>query len=182
MQQTGGKGGYSLLKLFPCHSLPGSPCHCYPQVCDGTGEEQCQTVYETSCNTKYLEKEPGRFVADTSCEKLPVEICGAGCNFVEGEEVCRDSVVAAVVEVPEEVCDLNPQKVGTAGGKSLTSSPDLPVHHPVSAQTGAFQTVHHRPQGVLPDVILQVRQIHLRIAANSLNHGAALGSSDKWRK
>merc|ERR1711983_721498 len=61
---------------------------CYRPVekeCNGQGEEVCQTVYESSCTTKYVEKQPGKFVGDTSCEKLPVEICGAGCVFVEGD-------------------------------------------------------------------------------------------------
>ena len=38
----------------------------------------CQTYYETSCTTRYVEKTPGKFVADTACEKLPVELCGEG--------------------------------------------------------------------------------------------------------
>ena len=71
-----------------------------------------QTVYESSCTTKYTEKEPGgKLVGETSCEKLPVEICGAGCSYEEGEEECHDTTLATVVDVPEEVCDLNPQKV-----------------------------------------------------------------------
>merc|ERR1711892_1435985 len=80
------------------------------KVCNGQGEEVCQTVYESSCTTKYVEKQPGKFVGDTGCEKLPVEICGAGCVFEEGEEECHDKVLASVVDVPEEVCDLNPRK------------------------------------------------------------------------
>ena len=27
---------------------------------------------------RYVEKKPGQFVADTSCEKLPKELCGKG--------------------------------------------------------------------------------------------------------
>merc|ERR1711874_636698 len=50
------------------------------KVCNGQGEEVCQTVYESSCTTKYVEKQPDKFVGDTGCEKLPVEICGAGCT------------------------------------------------------------------------------------------------------
>merc|ERR1711976_404282 len=67
------------------------------KVCNGQGKEICQTVYESSCSTKYG-------------EKLPVEICGAGCTLEEGEEECHDKVIASLVDVPEEVCDLNPQK------------------------------------------------------------------------
>merc|ERR1712055_114459 len=74
-------------------------------------EEVCQTVYESSCTTKYVEKQPGKFVGDTACEKLPVEICGAGCVFVEGDEECHEKVITSLVDVPEEVCDLNPQKL-----------------------------------------------------------------------
>ena len=75
-----------------------------------SGEEVYQTVYESSCTTNYVEKQPGKFVGDTGCEKLPVEICGAGCTFEEGAEECHDKVTATIVDVPEEVCDLNPQK------------------------------------------------------------------------
>merc|ERR1712106_382666 len=80
------------------------------KVCNGQGPEECQTVYESSCTTKYVEKQPGKFVGDTGCEKLPVEICGAGYTFEEGPEECHDKVLASIVDVPEEVCDQNPQK------------------------------------------------------------------------
>jgi len=81
------------------------------KVCNGQGPEECRTVYESSCTTKYVEKQPGKFVGDTGCEKLPVEICGAGCVFEEGPEECHDKVLTSLVDAPEEVCDLNPQKV-----------------------------------------------------------------------
>jgi len=80
------------------------------KVCNGQGPEECRTVYESSCTTKYVEKQPGKFVAETGCEKLPVEICGAGCSYEEGPEECHDKVTASLVDVPEEICDLNPQK------------------------------------------------------------------------
>merc|ERR1740131_106215 len=80
------------------------------KVCNREGPEECRTVYESSCTTKYIETQPGKFVGDTGCEKLPVEICGAGCTYEEGPEECHDKVIASLVDVPEEVCDLNPQK------------------------------------------------------------------------
>ena len=80
------------------------------KVCNGQGPEECRTVYESSCTTKYVEKQPGKFVGDTGCEKLPVEICGAGCEYQEGAEECHDKITASVVDVPEEICELNPQK------------------------------------------------------------------------
>ena len=51
---------------------------------DIDSKQECKTYYETSCTTKYIEKSPGKFVGDTSCEKLPVEFCGQGnyeCPF-----------------------------------------------------------------------------------------------------
>merc|ERR1712051_586264 len=81
------------------------------KVCNGEGPEECRTVFESSCTTKYVEKQPGKFVGDTGCEKLPVEICGAGCVFEEGVEECHDKVLTSLVDVPEERCDLNPQKI-----------------------------------------------------------------------
>jgi len=80
------------------------------KVCNGQGEEECRTVYESSCSTRYIEKSPGKFVGDTSCEKLPVKICGRGCVTEEGPEECHEKQVDSLIDVPEEVCDLNPQK------------------------------------------------------------------------
>ena len=73
------------------------------KVCNGQGPEECRTVYESSCSTKYVESEEnqGKFLADTSCEKLPIEICGAGCNYVDGDEECHDKVITTIVNVPE---------------------------------------------------------------------------------
>merc|ERR1712241_930481 len=89
---------------------------CYKPLikeCNGQGPEECRTVYESSCSTKYIEKQPGKFVGDTKCEKLPVEICGAGCVVAEGDEECHDKVITTLVDVPEEVCDLNPKETCT---------------------------------------------------------------------
>ena len=48
----------------------------------GSSEARCRTFFETSCTTKYVEKNPGQVVADTRCEKLPVELCGLGEVFL----------------------------------------------------------------------------------------------------
>ena len=75
------------------------------RLADGV-EEQCKTFYETACTTKYVEKQPGKFVGDTNCEKLPVELCGAGCSVEEGDEECHDKEIDTLVDVPEEVSKL----------------------------------------------------------------------------
>jgi len=80
------------------------------KVCNGQGPQECRTVYESSCSTKYVQKGQGKFVGDTRCEKLPVEICGQGCITEEGPEECHNKEVDTLVDVPEETCDLNPQK------------------------------------------------------------------------
>eukprot|EP00093_Oithona_nana_P005660 05660.XXX_81559_80879_1 [CDS] Oithona nana genome sequencing. len=80
------------------------------KVCNGQGAQECRTVYETSCTTRYVQKKLGKFVGDTQCEKLPLEICGAGCITEEGNEECHNKEVDTVIDVPEEICDLNPQK------------------------------------------------------------------------
>ena len=66
-------------------------------------------MYQSSCY-RYIEQTPGKFVGDTKCEKLPVRICGAGCVTEEGPEECHDKDIDTIVDVPEEMCDLNPQK------------------------------------------------------------------------
>ena len=49
------------------------------KICDGTGPETCQTVFETSCVTKYVPRQNGtKHVGETSCDKLPVKVCGPG--------------------------------------------------------------------------------------------------------
>ena len=78
--------------------------------CNGDGPEECRTLYESSCTTRYIKQGPGKFVGDTKCEKKPVEICGAGCVTLPGEEECHEKMVDTLVDVPEETCDLNPQK------------------------------------------------------------------------
>ena len=79
-------------------------------VCNGQGKDICKTIYESSCSTRYIEKQPGKFVGDTKCEKQPIEICGAGCVVEEGPEECHDKHITTMIDIPEEICDLNPQK------------------------------------------------------------------------
>ena len=80
------------------------------KVCNGQGPQECRTVREASCTTRYVEDNPGHFIADTKCEAIPKEICGQGCVTEEAPEECHEKNIDSLVDVPEEVCDLNPQK------------------------------------------------------------------------
>jgi len=90
--------------------------HCYnPLVRDcsepETGDETCKQYYESSCTTKYVEKAPGKFVGDTSCQKIPINLCGdVSCKLVPGAQECHNKTTASLMDQPEEHCDLFPQK------------------------------------------------------------------------
>ena len=90
--------------------------HCYnPLVrsCSSpeTGSEECREYHETSCTTRYVEKSPGKFVQDTSCERVPVRHCAdESCRMVAGPQECHDKTVVSLVDQPEEHCDLVPHK------------------------------------------------------------------------
>lgn len=84
----------------------------------------------------------GKFVGDTSCEKLPVEICGAGCTTEDGPEECHDKTNDVVIDVPEEICDLNPQKTCRFATKLV---PSLKPKHECSIvpkQARLIVTIH----------------------------------------
>ena len=41
---------------------------------------------------------------------MPKKLCGRGCIFKDGKEECVNKQVDSAVDVPEEVCDLQPMK------------------------------------------------------------------------
>ena len=43
--------------------------------------------------------------------QVPQELCGpSGCGFVPGPEECHDQVKTVVTDIPNEICDLQPQR------------------------------------------------------------------------
>ena len=80
------------------------------KTCDGKGSMECRTEFETSCATRRVELTPGKFIGDTKCARIPVEICGQGCITREGEEECFEEEIDSLVDVPEEYCDIIPHK------------------------------------------------------------------------
>jgi hypothetical protein len=125
-----------------------------PLICDGEGPEECRTVYESQCSTRYHEhdveddvvecetiqeekcedvtqgyttekkctkwpkqvctkerKRVKKYSPETECKKVPRELCGpSGCLLKPGPEECFDRTETVVSEVPEETCNLEPQK------------------------------------------------------------------------
>jgi len=125
-----------------------------PLVCEGEGPEECRTVYESQCETRYHEhdveddvvncetvyeekcedvtqgytteqkctkwpkqvctnekKKVKKYSPETECKKVPRELCGpSGCVLAPGPEECFDKKETVVQEVPEETCNLEPQK------------------------------------------------------------------------
>ena len=104
-----------------------------PEICKTVYESSCTTKYVDKAGNG---SSSSQFVGDTQCEKFPVQICGRGCETQLGEEECHDKKVHfcqlnfstfffisqksdfilfslqedVVIDVPQEICDLNPQK------------------------------------------------------------------------
>merc|ERR1712045_313806 len=128
-------------------------CHT-PLVCEGEGPEECKTVYESQCETRYHEHDVEddvvecetvqeekceditqgytteqkctkwpkqvctsqklrvkKYSPETECKKVPRELCGpSGCVLTPGPQECFDKKETIVQEVPEETCNLEPQR------------------------------------------------------------------------
>merc|ERR1712223_1274886 len=128
-------------------------CHT-PSICEGEGPEECKTVYESNCETRYHEHDVEddvveckevfdekcedvtqgytteqkcskwprtectkttvpvkKHTPETECKKVARQLCGPGsCVPQPGPEECFDRKETVVTEVPEETCNLEPQK------------------------------------------------------------------------
>jgi len=128
-------------------------CHT-PLICEGKGPEECKTVYESNCETRYHEHDVEddvveckevfdekcedvtqgytteqkcskwprtectkttvpvkKHTPETECKKVARQLCGPGsCVPQPGPEECFDRKETVVTEVPEETCNLEPQK------------------------------------------------------------------------
>merc|ERR1712135_57728 len=90
--------------------------------CEDIYEEKCEDVTQGYSTTQQCTKWPvkkcrvengqvKKFSPVTECKKVPFELCGPGaCPVEPGPEECREETRTVVVEVPEETCNLEPQK------------------------------------------------------------------------
>jgi len=86
-----------------CQDVPSEGYGVEPtQVCSKKPVEDCRTVAKT-----VYKKLP-----DTTCERLPFEACAPdNCVFVPGAAQCHNKTVDIGIDKPEEVCDLQPQRM-----------------------------------------------------------------------
>jgi len=121
---------------------------CYRPVekqCNGKGKEECHTIQESFCKTKYVKKEKGKYVGETSCAPKPIQLCGAGCEFKEGEEECHDKKVTKVHKIPEEVCDLKPRKICSVVTKLVPHLEPVQVCRVIPRQVCSLQKSPAKP-------------------------------------
>lgn len=76
-----------------------------------TTSEKCTKWPVQKCG-KLQKATTKKYSPETECKKVPFELCGPGaCPLEQGEEECQDRTQTAVQEVPEETCNLEPQRI-----------------------------------------------------------------------
>ena len=95
--------------------------------------------HETSCTTEYLEPEPGKFLADTQCEKLPIRLCGdQSCSMVPGPQECHNKTMASVMDqVTNNYICVTPHMVAASGALRPLPAEDLPAQDHAGAAAQA---------------------------------------------
>merc|ERR1712214_270422 len=93
--------------VVSCETVQEEKCE---DVTQGyTTEKKCTTWPKQVCTSdKQIVK---KYSPETECQKVPRELCGpSGCELTPGPEECFDKKETIVQEVPEETCNLEPQK------------------------------------------------------------------------
>jgi len=90
--------------------------------CETIQEEKCEDVTQGYTTEQKCTKWPKqvctsakanvkKYSPETECKKVPKELCGpSGCELKPGPEECFPRTETVVSEVPEETCNLEPQK------------------------------------------------------------------------
>jgi len=92
--------------VVECETIQDEKCE---DVTQGyTTEQKCTKWPRVVCekDTKNVKK----YSPETECKKVPREVCGPGTTQVPGQEECFDRKETVIQEVPEETCNLEPQR------------------------------------------------------------------------
>merc|ERR1712072_1371742 len=91
-------------------------------TCQTVQDEQCEDVTQGYSTEQKCTKWPRevctnekrlvlKYSPETDCRKVPRELCGpSGCVLQPGPKECFDKEETVISEVPEETCNLEPQK------------------------------------------------------------------------
>merc|ERR1712198_109932 len=74
-----------------------------------TTEQKCTKWPVQKCKTSAGKVK--KYSPETECKKVPREVCGPGTTQVPGAEECFDRKETVIQEVPEETCNLEPQRI-----------------------------------------------------------------------
>merc|ERR1712137_1272529 len=93
--------------VVECETIQEEKCE---DVTQGyTTEQKCTKWPKQVC--KADRKRVKKYSPETECKKVPRELCGpSGCILTPGPEECFDKKETVVQEVPEETCNLEPQR------------------------------------------------------------------------
>jgi len=89
--------------------------------CETIQEEKCEDVTQGYTTEQKCTKWPvqkcktsagkvKKYSPETECKKVPREVCGPGTTQVPGAEECFDRKETVIQEVPNETCNLEPQR------------------------------------------------------------------------
>jgi len=89
-----------------CETITEEKCE---DVTQGyTTEQKCTKWPVQKCKT--ARSNTKKYSPVTNCKKVPREVCGPGTEQVPGAEECFDRVETAIIEIPSETCNLEPQR------------------------------------------------------------------------
>lgn len=84
---------------------------CESQTQGYTTSEKCTNWPVRKCG-RVEQKTTKKYSPETECRKVPIELCGPGaCPTEPGPEECQERTQTIVQEVPEETCNLEPQRI-----------------------------------------------------------------------
>jgi len=82
---------------------------CVDETQGYTTEEKCTKWPVQKCQTR--KSNTKKYSPVTDCKKVPRQACGPGFEQVPGNEECFDRVETAIIEIPSETCNLEPQRI-----------------------------------------------------------------------